>query len=208
MSRAHLAHAGRVEAVGRLVEDEQLRVLEQRRGDAEPLLHAQRVRRRSGRRRARARPTVLERRAMRCAGDAPACARARAGCPGRTGTGRSAAASTSAPTRASAAGVPGRRARARRRCRASAGPGRAASAASSSCRRRSGRGSRRPRRGARAGRAVDREDRLAVALGEVAGLDHELVLGHRNRLPTALSRACQTQRCGVPSGASRGRTCL
>ena len=55
--RAHLGHAGRVEPVGRLVEDQQLRVLEQRGGDAEPLLHAQRVRSRSGRRRASVSPT-------------------------------------------------------------------------------------------------------------------------------------------------------
>ena len=42
--RAHLPDAARVEAVGRLVQDQQLRLLEQRRGDREPLLHAQRVR--------------------------------------------------------------------------------------------------------------------------------------------------------------------
>ena len=40
---AHLADAGRVEAVGRLVEDAQLGSGKQRRGDAEPLLHAERV---------------------------------------------------------------------------------------------------------------------------------------------------------------------
>ena len=40
---AHLAHALRVEAVGRLVEDQQLGVAEQRGGDAEALLHAERV---------------------------------------------------------------------------------------------------------------------------------------------------------------------
>ena len=41
--RAHLAGALRVEAVGRLVEDEQVAGCEQRRGDGEPLPHAERV---------------------------------------------------------------------------------------------------------------------------------------------------------------------
>jgi hypothetical protein len=41
---AHVAHAGRVEPVGRLVEDHQLGVLEQGGGDAEALLHPERVR--------------------------------------------------------------------------------------------------------------------------------------------------------------------
>ena len=40
---AHLGDALRVEAVGRLVEDEQLRTAQQRTGQAEPLLHAERV---------------------------------------------------------------------------------------------------------------------------------------------------------------------
>ena len=40
---AHLADAGGVEPVGRLVEDQQRGVLEQRGGDGEPLLHAERV---------------------------------------------------------------------------------------------------------------------------------------------------------------------
>ena len=40
---AHPADAGRVEAVGRLVEDQHRRVAEQRVGDAEPLPHAERV---------------------------------------------------------------------------------------------------------------------------------------------------------------------
>jgi hypothetical protein len=39
----HLRHPGRVHPVRRLVEDEELRILEQRAGDAEPLLHAERV---------------------------------------------------------------------------------------------------------------------------------------------------------------------
>ena len=41
---AHLGHAGGVHAVGRLVEDQELGVLEQRAGDPEPLLHPERVR--------------------------------------------------------------------------------------------------------------------------------------------------------------------
>jgi len=41
--RTHLAGALRVEAVGRLVEDEQLTWLQQRRRDAQPLPHAQRI---------------------------------------------------------------------------------------------------------------------------------------------------------------------
>jgi hypothetical protein len=42
--RAHLGHAAGVEPVRRLVEDQQLRVLQQRRGHAEPLPHAEGVR--------------------------------------------------------------------------------------------------------------------------------------------------------------------
>ncbi len=43
ISVADVADAGRVEPVGRLVEDQQVGLLEQRRRDREPLLHAQRV---------------------------------------------------------------------------------------------------------------------------------------------------------------------
>ena len=43
IERSHLAHALRIEPVGRFVEDQQLGIAEQRGGDAEPLLHAQRV---------------------------------------------------------------------------------------------------------------------------------------------------------------------
>ena len=42
---ADLNHAGRVEAVGRLVEKDELGVAEERAGDPESLLHAERVRR-------------------------------------------------------------------------------------------------------------------------------------------------------------------
>ena len=42
---AHVAHPGGVEAIGRLVQDHQLRVLQERGRDAEPLLHPQGVRR-------------------------------------------------------------------------------------------------------------------------------------------------------------------
>ena len=41
--RPQAVDPGRVEAVGRLVEDEQLRVVQEGRGDAEPLAHPQRV---------------------------------------------------------------------------------------------------------------------------------------------------------------------
>ena len=41
--RAHLDNALRVEAVGRLVEDHDLGILDQRRRDGEALLHAHRV---------------------------------------------------------------------------------------------------------------------------------------------------------------------
>jgi hypothetical protein len=41
--RTHVAHAGRVEPVGRLVEHDQLGILEQRGRDAESLLHAERI---------------------------------------------------------------------------------------------------------------------------------------------------------------------
>jgi hypothetical protein len=40
---AHLHHPGRIEPVGRLIEDQELGVLEQRGRDAEALLHANRV---------------------------------------------------------------------------------------------------------------------------------------------------------------------
>ena len=40
---AHPADAGRVEAVGRLVEDQHVGIAQQRRGDREPLAHAHRV---------------------------------------------------------------------------------------------------------------------------------------------------------------------
>jgi len=42
---AHVGHPRRVEPVGRLVEDQQSRILQQRRRDTQPLLHAERVRR-------------------------------------------------------------------------------------------------------------------------------------------------------------------
>ena len=40
---AHVAHAGRIEPGRRLVEQQQLRVAQQRRGDPEPLAHPVRV---------------------------------------------------------------------------------------------------------------------------------------------------------------------
>jgi hypothetical protein len=41
--QAHVAHAGRIQAGGRLVEEQQLRVAQQRGGDAQPLAHPVRV---------------------------------------------------------------------------------------------------------------------------------------------------------------------
>ncbi len=41
--QAHVAHAGRIQAGGGLVEDQQSRPAQQRRGDPEPLAHAVRV---------------------------------------------------------------------------------------------------------------------------------------------------------------------
>jgi hypothetical protein len=41
--RAHVAHAGGIEPVGRLVENEELRVAQQAGGDSEALAHAERV---------------------------------------------------------------------------------------------------------------------------------------------------------------------
>ena len=90
----HLAeggHARRVEAVRRLVEDQQLRVVEEAARDAEPLPHPHRVRLHlpvGVRREADA----LERRVDPAAGVAAEEARPRPrGSPGRRGTGRSAA---------------------------------------------------------------------------------------------------------------------
>ena len=41
--REHLVAAGRIEAVGRLVEEQQPRVVDERLGELDPLLHAGRV---------------------------------------------------------------------------------------------------------------------------------------------------------------------
>ena len=145
--RAHVAHAGRVEAGGRLVEQQQPRVAQQRPGDPEPLAHAVRV---------AADPVLravgevdgVERRA-----DARARRRRRRAPPpargscARSGTGRSAAPRRTRRRRPARAPPPGGgRARTASRCPRRAGSARAASAARSSCRRRSARGSRRRRR--------------------------------------------------------------
>ena len=150
---AHVAHAGRVEAGRRLVEQQQLRLAQQRRGDAEPLAHAVRV----------AADAILARgRAARRRRAPPRCAtrarrrrgrRAAAGSCGPRGTDRTAAPRRSRRRRRARARR--RRAgRARRAARSlrSAGSGRAACAATSSCPRRSGRGSRTRRRARPSGR--------------------------------------------------------
>ena len=97
--RAHPAHALGVEPVGRLVEDQHLRVADQRVRDPQPLAHAERVlpapacarRRRRGRRARAARPRA--RPARRAAARSARAPRARAG------PGCCAAASSSTPTR-------------------------------------------------------------------------------------------------------------
>ena len=101
----HLAGALRVEAVGRLVEHEQLARPQQGGGEAEPLPHAERVVAVAlARPRRRARPAPARRRsgAARCAGrrcGRPASSRRRLSRPDRYGW--NAGPSTSAPTRGS-----------------------------------------------------------------------------------------------------------
>ena len=131
---ADLADAGRIEAVGGLVEDQDVRIAEQRLRDAEALAHAERVGRdlvvqplgRARRARELRDPLGRARRA--------ACARSAAGSRGRSGTGRG---------------------RATRRCSR-----RAPSPARSRARRR-GRGSG---RGPRSGRASPTSMRIVVVL--------------------------------------------
>ena len=151
--RAHLAHALRVEPVGGLVEDQQLGVAEQRGGDAEALLHAERVgavavvaARRPGRRvRAargsrssrgrRRRRTSAGSRRPRATGRRPGSRSAR-----RRAAGTRRDRSSGEPSTLPAAGASGER-------------GRAASPSWWSCRRRSGRRTRRRRPSEGRGRA-------------------------------------------------------
>ena len=148
---AHVGHPGGVEAVGGLVEDQQLGVLEQRGGDAEALLHAQRVGAR----------TVA--RAIASSTCSSTVADAVLGDPGVTGQDPEVVAPREVGVERGRLDhradprQPGRRAGqlpSTVACpRRSGGRGRAASAGWWSCRRRWGRGSRTPRRAARAGRA-------------------------------------------------------
>ena len=155
-SRAHVGHAGRVQPVGRLVEDQQVRVAEQRRGHAEALLHAERVRPEPvAAAIGRGRPAPAPRSTAPVRHAAVAGQHAQVVPPGQVRV-----EARSLDQRAD----PGDRGRVARRppehrrpCRRSAGPARAACAAWSSCRRRSARGSRTPRRGGRSGHRVDRE---------------------------------------------------
>ena len=104
ISVAHLGHAGRVEPVRRLVEDQQLRVLEQRGGDAEPLLHAERVAC-ATRSPARSSSSHLVEHGVDARLRARRRARpARAGCRARTGTGRRRAPRSSRRSAPAAAG--------------------------------------------------------------------------------------------------------
>ena len=146
---AHPADAGRVEAVRRLVEDQHLRVAEQRGGDRQPLAHAHRVALHAavggvGRGRRRRAP-----RRRGPAGCSPVGGQhAQVVARGAAGVERGVL-EHGADLRARAVELLVAPTVERRGARRSAGRGRAARAASCSCRRRSGRGSRsraRPRR--------------------------------------------------------------
>ena len=135
---------GRIEAVGRLVEDQHLGIAEQRRGDREPLAHPDRVAlRRAGRRRRRGRPRRAPRRRAPADGRPPPPARA-GGCVrcGPDGSSR-----PPARRRRGRSGAAARRSGGRRtaRCRRRRGSGQQRPQRRCSCRRRWGRGSRSPR---------------------------------------------------------------
>ena len=145
--RLHVAHPGRVEPGGGLVEQEQLRPAQQRGGDAEPLLHAVGVVARPGRRparpgrrwRASRRPASGRRRRRRRRTARGSCA--------RSGRGRTAAPRRTRPRPGARAGraAPGR-ARTGGPCPRWGGSARAACAGTWSCRRRSAPGTRTRRR--------------------------------------------------------------
>ena len=166
----------RIEAVRRLVEDQQVGVLEQRRGDAEPLLHPLRVRPEAvagplaetdlfeGRRDPLLRHAgvtgehaqVVARREERVQGrglDHRSDPRQPLGRAGRGAEHDGAAARRPHEAEEHAQG---------RRLAGAVRPEEAVDLAPPDAERE----------------PVDREDLLAVALGEIAGLDHELVLGH------------------------------
>ena len=156
-SAAELEDARRVEAVHRLVEDQQLGIGEQAARDAEPLAHAERVGLH-----AVARAVASPTRSSAGADARRTASRLAGGGDDRRGSrGRSGAGGNAAPRRSR------RRARAPRRgarapaarggasCRRSPASGRAASGSASSCPRRSARGSRTRRRAGRAGRLRD-----------------------------------------------------
>ena len=212
---AHLGHAGRVEAVRRLVEDQQVRVLDQRGRDAEPLLHPLRVRAE-----AVACPLaeadLVERGRDPLLGDARMAGEhaqvvpcgqeriERGGLDHRPDPRQ--------PLRRAGRGAEHDRAPARRpdepekhaQRRRLAGPVRAEEAVDLA-----------PAHAER--KPVDGKDLVAVALGEIARLDHELVLCHRTRVPTTHDAACQPRaalrarfrmtprRSGVIGGVWQGR---
>ena len=144
----HVAHAARVQARGRLVEQQQPRGADQRGGDAEPLAHAVRVAADAVLAPGRVSSTVSSASSMR-RGCAVAVERrdqleVAAAAEVRVEARRLDEARRRRPARAPPRR--GGRARTASRCPRRAGSGRAASAARSSCRRRWGRGSRRRRR--------------------------------------------------------------
>ena len=173
----HLAGALRVQAVGRLVQHQQVARHQQGGGDGQPLPHAERVGPVAlARPRPAARPGPARRRSgpARCAGRRSGRPRpAGAGWPGRTGTGgtpgprparRPGAARRAAPLRH-------RLRRAARAARRSAGSARAASGSWWSCPSRWARGSRRPRRAGPPGRRASTATWRPEPLGQPAVVD-------------------------------------
>ena len=151
---AHGHDAGRIEAVGGLVEEQQLRVAEERRRRCPVAASCPASSARPCRWPVPGGPTSSSSSSIRLVGVGAPAAAARAGSPGRRGTGRTPAARSARRRRTGAGGHPGRRAcRAARSCRRRRGSGRSAGASWWSCRRRSARGSRRPPPSARSGRA-------------------------------------------------------
>ncbi len=158
-----------VEAVDRLVEEQNARVPQQCTGDAEPLAHAERVALDPPPGRG-PRPTWSSTSSTRDRG-MPLVRAAIRRCDRPLRPGCTAPASSSAPT--SRSGGTGRVAPAtdRRRARPSGGPGPSSSASSSTCRRRSGRGSRSPSRPRRRRSGRPRPARRRT-LGQSSHADH------------------------------------
>ena len=193
---ADLADAGRVEPVGRLVEDQQLGLLQQRRGDREPLLHAERVALVAVRRRGRSGPTVSSARSTRVAA-APMvrASRVRFWRPVKSGANFGLPRRRRRPGPSPRGSRPGRRlAEQPHRARRRRGPGRAASGSWWSCRTRWGRGSRARRRAAprrsRSSTATRTPPRrVRNSLRRPCGLDDQVAHPAIARSPSATTRA-------------------